>query len=56
MSMPRRREPQTAREKVLAVARWAHAAGFNNIAAALHDALALMPDDGAGRIRRRVRR
>jgi hypothetical protein len=46
--MPRRR-PKTAREKILAVVKWARGTGFNNITAELGDALQLLPADRPGK-------
>jgi hypothetical protein len=53
--MPRRREPKSAREKVAAVLRWAERQGFDNVAADLHDALAILPADEIETQRRRRR-
>ncbi len=43
--MGRRRQPKTAGEKIAAVIASAHRSGFNNIAAELQEALALLPTD-----------
>jgi hypothetical protein len=43
--MTRRREPETAREKIADVARWADQQGLHNIAAQLRSALSLLPED-----------
>ena len=50
-----RRQPITAREKLLAVHNWALRAGYHNIAAELSDVLALLPKD-TGDSREQARR
>jgi hypothetical protein len=55
--MPRRAIPTTAEGKIADVIRWADRQGFDNIAAELRQALALLPpsEPPAARAKRRAR-
>lgn len=53
--MPRRAEPKSAHARIARVIAWAERSGFNDIAADLREALALLPKPSAKQPKARKR-